>query len=103
MVVRAIRKSAAKIINWMETFTFSSDYRAELAIIESVYRQYAEKIESGEPSKYLWRAICQYRCQCTARKKSARFAANVAAFACLPLIPLFIREQNARIRRRVDT
>src|SRR6185437_6970690 len=43
------------------------------------------------PSKYLWRAICQYRCQCTARKKSARFAANVAAFACLPLIPLFIR------------
>jgi hypothetical protein len=80
-----------KFISELSNYTYESDYLASLAIIENVYRAHAENINSNDSSRYLWRSVCQYKCQSFARKKMMGLAANIVAFLCLPFLLFLIR------------
>jgi hypothetical protein len=92
------RKLATRLVNLLRNYRFKSDYRASLAIIENVYRKHATRINSSAPSRYVWRSICQYQCQGTARQKMISLAANIIAFLGLPLLFFLVRP-----KRKADT
>src|SRR5712692_9172544 len=96
------RNLVTRLNNGLGRYTFHSDYRAALAIIESVYCSYASRINSDDSSRYLWRSICQYHCQSFARKKMMRLAANVVAFICLPFLLFFVRPSRKAKEAKVS-
>lgn len=89
--MKLLRGSLQSIRNAVTSYQFESDHRAELATIERIQRRYAPYIERGRPDRYLWRSVCQYRCQAYARSGLSAFAANVLALLGLPLLLLLLR------------
>lgn len=88
------RNLGNSFIDRLRQYKFNSDYRASLAIIEKVYEKYAEKINSQNSSRYLWRAVCQYKCQASARSKVVGLIANVVAFLGFPSLVFFLRPRR---------
>ncbi len=88
-------KALARIKGWLLTqlteHSYNSDYRRSLTIIQRMAERYAPKIDGSDPGRYLWRAICQYRCQASARKTWVVWFANALAIAALPGVVLLVR------------
>jgi hypothetical protein len=87
----SLRNIFAKLRNKLDGCTFNSDYRVEKDIIENVYRAYVNKISAGAEHRYLWRSVCQYRCQSFARKKMMVLMANIGALLCIPAFVFLVR------------
>jgi hypothetical protein len=96
--MRRIHEFVARLIYFLKSYTFNSDYQVEAAIIQNVYSSHSERINSDSPSRYLWRSVCQYQCQGTARQKRISLAANIIAFLGLPLLLFLVRP-----KRKADT
>lgn len=86
-----LQNAVAKISHLLTGCNYLSDYRAEQNIIENVYRAYADKINTVNSNRYLWRSVCQYRCQSAARKNYMVLLANMLALVCLPCLFFLIR------------
>jgi hypothetical protein len=83
---------AGRLRTAMTSYRFGSDYRVELARIESIHHACREHLGVAEDRhRYLWRSICQYRCQSHARGKLTGFAANLLAVLALPWMVLLLR------------
>lgn len=93
-------RSFVRFYNKLTSCTFNSDYRLEQSIIDSVYGKYIDRITADSSSKYLWRSVCQYRCQSFARKPLMVLVTNICAFILLPFILFYLRpnkQQNKAI------
>jgi hypothetical protein len=86
----------------LTTYTFSSDHRVDLVIIEEIRRHYGSRTGAGNPYRYLWRSVCQYRCQSYARSKLTAIAANIAALLATPLLVLLVRAGSKNHAARVS-
>lgn len=78
------------------SYRFNDDHRAELHTIEAVHDVYRARLDAAGPSRYLWRSVCQYRCQAYARSCRAAVLANVVSLACLPLLMILLRPASER-------
>lgn len=97
MAMSVLRILTAKLSGDLRRYTFNSDYLADLALIEKIYRAHAKQIKSDDSSRYLWRSICQYQCQSSARKKMVGLAANIIALLFLPFLLLYIRPSRKTV------
>lgn len=75
----------------LTAYRFSSDHQVDLAIIERIHRRYQSGIGSPGSDRYLWRSLCQYRCQAHARSRVSGFVANLVALFALPFVALLVR------------
>ena len=96
-------KALMVIVRWfrarLTSYSFNSDYLAEQAVIQRMFDRYVGKMNGAGHRRYLWRAICQYRCQAFARKPWCNWLANVVALAGLPLVLLLVRRSRNRPRK----
>jgi hypothetical protein len=85
------------------SYSFDGDYRSEQAIIERVFERYSSRMD-GTPDRerYLWRSICQYRCQTFARKPWVGWLGNVLALLGLPVVILTLRRAPPEELRKTD-
>jgi hypothetical protein len=81
---------------WLQltSYSYQSDYREEQAVIQRIFDRFATRMEGSNPSRYLWRAISQYHCQASARKRYAGWLANAMATAGLTVTPLLVRRSR---------
>ncbi len=86
-----LRELVRGIHRRLTSYRFNPDHRADLRIIERTYAAYRARIESHERTRYLWRSVCQYRCQYYARSRAATLLANAAALLGVPLLLLLVR------------
>lgn len=93
-VMRLLQGLAAPLVRTVMTYRFDPDFRGEVATIEKVYRAYQERIDSDVARRYLWRAVCQYKCQSHARRRIPSLLANVVAVVGLPFVLLAIRRSR---------
>lgn len=76
---------------------FSNGHIFETKIINDIQKKYHDKINTTDMSRYLWRSICQYKCQCAVRKKTPQLISNLVALLSLPLILFLLRISSKKI------